>query len=62
VRDDAKARNNGTRIYAARPLVARDTGVAILGIDGKADRPFTEDEVSGASDPEARTLIVFPGQ
>ena len=33
--DDAKHRNNGARVYATRPVVARGPGGALLGSDGK---------------------------
>ena len=33
--DKAKAANNGARIYATRPVVARGAGGVILDADGK---------------------------
>ena len=51
--DEAKARNNGARVYATRPLVARGPGGVILGADDKPLRDRRGAVVKDWSDPRA---------
>ena len=54
--DAAKGRNNGARIYATRPVVARDRRGVLLGTDGKALRDQRGAVVKDWSDPRAVIL------
>ena len=54
--DEAKRRNNGARIYATRPMVARGPGGVILGADGKPLRDHRGAVVKDWSDPRAVIL------
>lgn len=56
--DEAKLRNNGARIYATRPVVARGAGGVILGTDGKPLRDRRGALVTDWSDPRAVILGV----
>jgi len=51
--DVAKRRNNGARIYATRPVVARGPGGALLDSDGKALRDLRGTPMTDWSDPRA---------
>ena len=51
--DKAKAANNGARIYATRPVVARGAGGVILGADDKPLRDRRGAVVKDWSDPRA---------
>ena len=54
--DDAKARNNGSRIFATRPAVARSPGGVIVGADGKPLRDHRGAVVTDWSDRRAVIL------
>ena len=55
--DEAKARNNGARVYATRPVVARVAGgPGLLGTDGKPLRDRRSAVVTDWSDPRAVVL------
>ena len=54
--DAAKGRNNGTRIYATRPVVARGLGGVILAGDDKPLRDRRGATVTDWSDPRAVRL------
>ena len=54
--DDAKARNNGSRIFATRPAVARGPGGVIVGADGKPLRDHRGAVVTDWSDRRAVIL------
>ncbi|MDD9985613.1 MAG: hypothetical protein OXQ31_05035 [Spirochaetaceae bacterium] len=54
--DDAKHRNNGARVYATRPVVARGSGGALLGTDGKPLRDRHGAMVTDWSDRRAVIL------
>ena len=54
--DEAKGRNNGARVYATRPVVARGAGGVILGANGKPLRDRRGAVVTDWSDRRAVIL------